>query len=1173
LNPEQRGLSKLESMERNMKKRILSAALMFGFSLIFGLKAVSAQEITGDIRGIVRDPSGAVVVGATIQVVNTDRNEIIRTLTTGPDGAYVAPYLPVGHYQVVVEASGFKKFIGTNIMLNVSDHRIVDITLQVGSTGETVTVQESPLAVDLESAASEGVINGTQIRELSVLSRNFIQLVTLQPGVASDLATDQLYVGASNPTGLSNQINLAINGSRPSQNSFLIDGADDMQRGADLLLLAYPSIDAIAEFKVERSNFLPEHGRTSSGEVSVVTRGGTNSFHGSAYEFFRNDKLNANNYFNNLAGVARPPMRWNDWGYTIGGPIQKNKTFFFFSQEWRHLITYTNFTSGELPSAAEMAGNFLVPVCTAFSSGTCTTMGTTINSIDPTAAAYIKDIYGKLPAANVADTLVSTNRNRYYYREEAVRIDHNFGQKFSVFGRYSHDSIPTTEPGGLFTGEPLPGVGTTQSNEPSHILSVHFTATLSPTLVNDAGYAYSWGAITSNPIGTMAIANSPDIKPNLPFQSNAGTVPFLSFDLVQGLSGFGPYHAYNTNHSIFDTLSKTIGSHSLKFGGVFHYFTLEENSTNNPSFYIDFSAGCGTGSPAGCTSADSTFEQNWANFLLGRVNTFTEAQYPLIDKISQKEFEFFGQDEWRIRRNLTLDFGLRYSLFRSPLSTNNVFSTFDPKLYNPSLAPAVQGGIGGIDVTSGNAGYYTAPVDASKLTGLIQAGHNSPWGQALAPTQKNDLAPRLGFAWDPWGTGKNSIRGGFGIFYGTNSVDNHEFSQNTNPTFSPQSAFYLKTNLTNPTGPAAGPNTTLTPPTIYGPNPQGWKPPYTEQFSLDVQHQFTRTTMLDVGYFGNVGRHLMGVVDINMPRPLAFQNIPGYCSYYQSTYGDSCYFHAFDYQALNQVRPYQGYDAINLFSSVYTSSYNALQTQFQKQFSDNSQIVLNYTWSHDLTDASENFRGAQNTYNLKGDWGNSVFDRRHIFSGSYVYFLPFYKGQNGFVGHVLGGWELSGVVYLTSGKHYDPSVSSCREDFAGLGLCGNTWSGDRPDMIADPNSNAPHTINQWFNTSAFVIPGCDVTAPKCHPTNPPLRPGDASRGSIVGPSYKRWDASIFKNTKINERVTTQFRAEFFNALNHTNLAEGFPVTSISTSRTSGLFGRILNARDPRNIQLALKLLF
>lgn len=1155
-------------------KVIVAAAVLFAAVLAFG------QEITGDIRGTVHDPSGAVVSGATVQVINTDRNIVQRKMVTGSDGSYNATVLPIGRYEIKVDAPGFSPYAATGIVLNVNDHRVYDVALKVGSQQQEVTVSESPVEVNLQNNTAAGLMNGTQIRELSVLSRNFVQLVTLQPGVASDMATDQIYAGASNPTGLSNQINIIVNGGRPSQQSWLIDGSEDLNRGSNLTLYAYPSIDSIAEFKVLRSNFLPEHGRASSGEVSVITRGGTNAFHGSAYEFFRNDKLNANNYFSNLAHLKRPPMRWNDWGFTIGGPIKKDNTFFFYSMEWRHFITYpTPFTSGELPTSAEMAGTLPIPVCIAFdANNNCTATGTTVPTIDPTAAAYIKDIYSKLPAANQPNgVLISNNRNLYYYREEAVRIDHNFGQRVSLFGRYSDDSIPTQEPGGLYTGLPLPGVANTQSNTPARIFSAHVTATLSPTLINDGGFTYSWGNITSDPIGTMAAANSPDIKPKLPFPTTATIVPLLSIADGQGLSGIGPYRDTDRDETIFDTLSKTIRNHSLKFGASFDFYHHFENANNYPSFNIADTAGCTATSPANCAAADGTFNQAWANFLLGRVQSFTETQTSTPYYFSEKQFEAFAQDEWRVRPNLTIDYGVRWTRLNAPLSTNNLVSTFDPALYKASGVPAqitTPAGCGSLDC----AGYFTTAVDATQLPGYIQAGHNSPYGQAVVPNRMV-LAPRFGFAWDPWGTGRTSIRGGFGLFYGSNSMDNQNSYQGGNPGISPANTIFENTSLSAPTGVAGGSTTTTTvPPVIYGPNPLGWKIPYTESFDLDVQHQFTRTTMLDVGYYGNLGRHLMGIIDMNMPKPLAFQSIPGYCA----TYNDpECYFHAYDYQVLNAVRPYQGYDAINEWNNAFTSSYNGLQAQFQKQFTNSSQVVVNYTWSHNLTDASENFRGAENSYDLKRDWGNSVFDQRHVLTATYVYFLPFFKSEQGFAGHVLGGWELSGVINATSGKHYDFTTVSCHEDYVGLGTCGNTWAGDPPDQISNPNVNAPHsvtaTLNQWFNPLAFAYTGCTAANPKCTAADqggmPPLRQGNAARGQIDMPHVFRWDFSIFKNTKVTERINTQFRAEFFNFTNHTNFGQGFPVSGLNASRASSSYDRILNARDPRNIQLALKITF
>ena len=1145
-----------------LQKICLSLIVLLGCATL-----ASAQQITGDIRGTVKDPSGAVIPGATVEITNTDQNAVLRTIKTAADGSYVGTYLPAGTYQIKVTASGFQTETVSGIPLNVNDRRVIDIPLKVGATAESVEVAADALQVNLESNSSEGVINGTQISQLSVLSRNFIQLVTLMPGVSQNMASDQLYVGASNPTGLSNQINIVVNGSRPSQNSWLIDGAEDLNRGSNLTLYAYPSMDAIAEFKVLRANYLPEHGRTSAGEVSVITKGGSNRFHGSVYEYFRNDKLNANDYFNNRANpqIKRPPMRWNDWGFTFGGPVQKNKTFFFYSQEWRHFIRYTTTQSSQLPTTAEMAGTLPIPVCVAYDvNNVCTTTGTTVTSIDPVAAGYIKDVYSKLPAANSGSSLIAPGRNLYYYREEAVRVDHNFGQRLNVFGRYSDDSIPTQEPFGLYTGLPLPGVATTQSNTPAHMFAAHATATISPRLLDDGGYTYAWGGITSNPIGLLAIANSPDVKPTLPFQTTATTLPTLNLGIRttvgQGLAGFGPYRDYDKDQTAFDTLSWNIRQHALKFGGSFNLYNHQENSNNTPAFGISQSAGCGATSPANCAAANNTFEQDWANFLLGRAAQFSEPQAPVNYLVSEKSVEFYGQDEWRLRPTFTLDYGVRVTFLGGPLSTNNLASTFDPNLYNSTNIPSINPATGG----------FTTAIDPRTLPGYIQAGKNSPHGQALVATQ-HGIAPRFGFAWDPTGKGKMSVRGGFGLFYGLNSVDNHISYQSSNPGVSPANASYTNTSLSNPTGPAGGTATTTTaPPFIYGPNPNFWKLPYTEMFNFDIQQQLGHRMMMDIGYAGTLGRHLMGGIDINTPQPLAFQSIPGYCAKYNNT---ECYFHALDYGVLNYVRPYKGFDAINEWTSAFTSNYNGLQAQFTKQFSDSSQIVLNYTWSHDLSDASENFRGAENAFNLKRDWGNSIFDRRHVFSASYVYYLPFYKNQKGFMGHTLGGWEASGVVYLNTGIHYDFSTVSCQEDYVGFGTCGNSWAGDPPDQLSDPNTNAPHTINQWFNPNAFAYAGCDATNRKCTPAIPPLRQGNARRGQIVGPGIHRWDASAFKNFKIGEHVNTQFRAEFFNALNNVNLALGTPATGLNTSLNSGNYDKILNAREARNIQLALKVNF
>ena len=1116
----------------NYIKRNWSHALCLAAIASFIVSVAFAQEITGDIRGIVHDPSGAVVRGAKVQVINTDRNTVVRDLTTGIDGSYVAPYLPIGHYKVSVTAKGFSTYTATDIVINVNDRRTVDAKLQIGSESNTVNVQESAVQVNLENASASGLITGTQIRELSIATRNYEQLVSLIPGVSTSLASDQLFVGVSNPVGTSNQINFAINGNRPTQNNWTIDGSDNVDRGANLTLLNYPSIDSIAEFNVLRSNYLPEHGRSSSGEVTVITRSGTSSLHGSAYEFFRNDKLNANNYFNNNSGIARPELRWNDFGFTLGGPVyipglytKKDKTFFFYSQEWRRIITYNTFASSELPTGAEMAGTFASPVCVgADSTGTCSATATQIAAINPVAQGYIKDIYSKLTPNNPDNSLTWVGRNIFNYREENLRIDHNFSSKFSVFGRFLDDSIPTQEPGGLFTGLGIPGVSNTSTNAPGRNISAHVTWTISNTLLADLGYAYSYGAVLSTPAGTSLLANSPDVSPTLPF-GLSGRVPDIGFNDGQGIFGFGPYRDYNRNHNFFANLTKALGQHSLKVGLSYNHYTKDENvcgTCNNGSYNFSDTV---TGGPA-----NGTFQQEWANFLLGNVSEYDQTNIDFRALVHQNQYEIFGQDEWRIRPNFTLNYGVRYSLFLAPTYGNGLLTTFDPAKFDATAVPAI----------SSSGLYVTAP-STPYTNGIIIGGKNSPYGDAVQQSIKNAFAPRLGFAWDPTKTGKMSVRGGFGLFYDSPAVNSVEQFQPGNPPFV-SSTRITDTNMSNPSSGIAAVN--LAPPFVGGVDPN-WKQPYSMMWNLDTQYQFTPSTMFDIGYYGTAGRHLIGVVDINQPVAGAFQSI-GLTSPVGA--GSAT-------QKLNQIRPYLGYDAIDLFEPVFTSNYNGLQTQFQKHFSANSLVVVNYTWSHALGTATNDYRAPQDSRNIRAEYGNLDFDRRHLFNASYVYTFPFFKDQQGFVGHVLGGWEASGILYLTSGSHISPSDS---RDPAGLGVRDpNTFEGGRPDQNGDPNSGAPHTIADWFNKSVFT----DVPAGE-------IRPGNAPRGSIVGPGYARWDASLFKNTKISERLGLQFRAEGFNVLNHTNFNN-----PASGNIHSSLYAKITSARDPRQIQLALKLIF
>jgi hypothetical protein len=1123
-----------------------------------------AQEITGTIVGTVKDPAGAVVPNATISVFNTDKNVLIRTVKSDATGDFVAPLLPIGHYTLAATASGFKKVIQKDIMLNLGDKLTINVILQIGAAGTEVTVEANALQVEQQSATAAGLISGTQVRELSLNNRNYEQLVALQPGVSYG-GGDQLYVGVMNPNGDDNSVAFSINGARDNSNNWTIDGADNVDRGSNATLLNYPSVDSIAEFKVLRGEYNAEFGRSAGGQINVVTKSGENKFHGSVYEFFRNDVLNANNYFNNLEGLHRPPLRYNNFGWTLGGPIvipgkynkERNKSFFFYSQEFRRVIMSATSDAGTVPTSQEKKGIFTHDVCVGAvdNEGVCDPAGilkagtaiTTVAPIDSVANAYIKDIFSKIPdPQNLAEhQLFSPMRNIYNFRQETLKFDHVFNEKLTATFRYLNDSIPTEEPAGLWTGMNVPGVATTSTNAPGRNIMGRITATFSPTFLLEAGYAYSYGAIVSTPIGLIAQKNSPDIVPLITLPQGAkitlGRVPSLNFSGGDSWTGFGKYDDFNRNHNWFTNLTKILGHHTIKWGFTFNKYNKNENAAGDNGGTFEFSS---NGAPDGTQE----FEQAWAWFLLGKVSRFNMATKDLVADIHQNQFEAFVQDEWRVRPNFTVSYGVRYSLFRQPTDGQGTLTNFDPYLYSSAKAP-------GFD-PEGNIDPTASP-NYDWLNGIIIGGndptygHRSPYGNAVTSQTARNFAPRIGFAWDPFGKGKTSLRAGYGVFFDSPTVGYVEDNAWANPPYV-QSLVYTNGTLSNP---VSGIREVSMAPVSLRINGVDWHLPYTQQWSLDIQHELARNLMFDIGYYGNKGTHLLGGIDLNQVKPGVAQaaGLIGSGSEFPNGLPDS------DAGLLNPLRPYKGYSFMNSVEPWFRSNYHSLQMSLQKRFSGSNLIGVNYTWSRTMTDSpGDRWNAPQNSYNIHANYGPSDLDRRQMLNVNFVYELPFMKAQNGFAGKVLGGWQLSGIIAYNSGRPFTVTTADTI-DRAGLGLFAGSWASVYPDMTCNPNGGASRNIGQWFNTACFN----DVPDGQ-------LRPGNERRNSVYGPGFGRWDLSVFKNTKMSERVNLQFRLEAFNVWNHTNWSS---VDSTYSTAEGNTFGQVTSARDPRLVQLGLKLSF
>ena len=1113
---------------RRSKTRSVGGAFLLLLLFLFtGASASKAQQLTATLSGEVMDSTGAVIPNATVTVTLTTTNAV-RTVQSDGSGNYVVTSLPAGIYNVTVSSKGFETYVAKNVVLNVAEKRGLNIQLKTGSTSTTVTVEAAAINVDTESSAQAGTITGVQIRELELAGRNFQQLVTLQPGVVSQMGDE---TSAGNTA-------MSINGARTTANNWTIDGSDINDSGSNGTVINAPNVDAIQEFTLARGNYDAGYGRSGGGQVVVATKSGTSTFHGSAYEFVRNTALDANEWFNKRTQVANgepnknPVNHHNVYGFTIGGPIyipnhyntNKNKTFGFWSEEWRKLSTPGGDT---MPAASQamlngvVSGHFTnAPAgCATYDAATDTTQ-ISPNCYSKNSQVYLTNVFQKFPA-NDGNFYTFSSSNLNNFRDDIARVDHYFSDKVHFYARYMNDDMPVGYPEGLWAGSNYPGLTDTLVNSPGKNVVGNLTWTINPKVVNEFEFAYAQGTYFSE-IKSGQFATSSAINSQLTNQWSPdpyGKVPAISIDGVTGFNaGSAPWHERNLDRTYFDNLSFNFGKHTLRTGFQIQQMIKTENAVNGaPNFSFN----------------------SWGDFLVGNVSSFSQTLPDIIPNLHFVNIEAYVQDDWKLSPRLTINLGLRWSRLPSVTDVHNTLSNFDPRYYSPQLAPQIDPDTGNFVAGQYVNGFLLQPAtytngiifpkgaacaNAQAISPMVMC---SPFGAYVTPNYNANFAPRFGFAYDFNGNGKMVVRGGFGIFY--DRLLNGIFEQNAfvNPPLA-QSTTINNGSFDNiksgSTAISYGPNLLIT----TG-NPT-FKVPNYANYNLSVQRELMPSTVLEVAYVGNQARHLLGQFDENQPTVGAVIANPT--------------------TQTNALRPYLGYSTMRERGPIFTNNYNALQASLNHH-SHGLQLGMAYTWSKDLTTQSvDRDRYSTYQYNFKMDYGPASFNQPHTFTSSYVYDLPFFKNQAGFAGKIAGGWEVSGITQFLSGQSFSASQPRDPWDPAGIHV-GLGTSNTRPDQIAKVRMSK--TVDAWFSPDSFAAAVNHF--------------GSEGSGSILGPGFNNWDLAAIKNTKIVERLSLQLRGEFFNAWNH----ESF--SSVDTSIGDAGFGEVTGGHSPRRIQIGAKLIF
>jgi hypothetical protein len=1170
-------------------------AALFSF-LLFAALYSFAQEAT--IVGTVTDPSGAALPNVAITVTHVETGEA-RTSVTNGDGQYVVSALPIGHYNVGAKAAGFSSAERNNIVLNVNDRSRVDFDLKVGAATESITVEASAVAVQSDSSEVSTVINGNQVSELGTNGRSLLSLYSLMPG-ASGAQSDLIL-----PTPVSGDTNVSINGQRASHNLQVLDGSENLDRGGSGPSVA-PSMDAIAEFRTMSSNYSAEYGLTGSATITNVIKSGGKQFHASAWEFGRNDALDARNYFNPSPQKVSE-LRFNVYGFNAGGQVplwKEHPTFFFYNMEWRSIVQggllnqtvpLTSTYGGDFSSLGLTAAELHVPCSNQlsaaqvarFTSAGITTLSTpapdgacandksgnaqfqtfpsggVIPSTGPTSlldpnAQLLLNAGGKyggiFPAPTNGAQFQGGNNSPTNVREEIARVDHQFTSKFSVFGHWVSEQISQTYGTTMWSGDNLPSIGNTFGN-PSYSAVIHTTYVVSPTLLNEASFNYNGNRINILPSGLVSAPTGYGFDRLFSGPNQDNRIPAINLNGGTGAqysANWTPWINKADDYQLRDDLSWTKGAHQLKMGFSWALYKKSQDYFADTEGQFQFN-GSYTGN-------------DFADYLLGYSSQYQEDAVKSSGQWHNVSYAAYIQDNWRVNHRLTLNLGLRWDGAPHTYEANHQSADFYPNLYNQADRATFDND-GNICTAAGNGctgaspglGTSSNPILAGIpfYTNGVGFGGVGNIPKGLANTYWPAFGPRIGFAYDVTGQGKTILRGGFGILY-DRIQGNDMYNGATNPpnNASPTLHAILLTDPTNSgnvtsvqTGSVINTaNLPVLPLGITG-VALDLKPPTSYQYSIGVQQALGARAVLGVSYVGNQGRHQNDYRSINLP---AIADLPAIVNGTASLNTDP-------------TLTYPGYGGIRLGYDEANSHYNSLQVDLHGNVRRDLQLQVGYTYAHAVDASTGNGSGGdlQNVTNPYQGWrydsGPSIYDRRNVAFVNYVYQIPlFQNASNGIVKTMLGGWELSGIVTMESGAPLN------------IGLNGQnassvlTNTSNRPDVTG--SIAQPHKVSEWFDTSNFSAPAC-LTGPDCY--------GNLAHNAIRGPGRDNWNLSLNKNFVLSEARGSrlEFRAESYNTWNHTQFKGDYNNGGISANFGASNFGQVTGAFDPRVFQLGAKLIF